>query len=278
MTKAIVRAGLGIGALENDFGAPGDDKIVVQTGLPERYLTGDTPMIKDVLEGTHNFALRVGKGEWKLFRDFTININDIGVMSQPKGTLFSVCIEKNGEFHPDAQKYLTSSIIVFDPGFGTLDLFPIRAGVVGKGETNDRLGMMRVFQETSKLIKENFSVDVPVPEMQKYLNTGKVRYSDRKTFKSKDYEFDKLLAMANNKICDEAIAWLTSVVTLTDYNYMIITGGTGAAWDYKIREKFKDFTTLQLIAGNQNDELPLIYSNVRGYYLWRFNKLGRTNS
>ena len=272
MFPVLIRTGLGLAMMENQFGRPGDSRIVVQSGLPERYMS-DEPDLRDSISGKHNFALKVGGGQWQ---EFKVNISgkDIYVMSQPKGTLFSVCIEKNGQFHPDAQKYLTSSILVFDPGFGTLDLFPIKSGVVGKGETNQILGMKRVLQETVKLINEDYNVEVQVPEMQKYLATGTVKFYDRKTYNSKEYAFDQLLAKANEMVCSEAINWLTSAVNLVDFNYMIITGGTGAAWNDMIRDKFKNLTTLKLISGNQNDDLPLIYSNVRGYYLYRYNKLG----
>ncbi len=277
MFPVLVRTGLGLGLMSNQFGAPDkDDVITIQTGLPANYMN-DEPDLKDAIAGKHRFALCIGScSDWKIFEVEIMNEN-IHVMSQPKGALFSVCIDKNGQFHPDASKYLSSSLIVFDPGFGTLDLFPIKSGVVGKGETNQVLGMRRVLSETAKSIQENFGVEVLVPEMQKYLATGKIPYVNRKKMESKEYEFDKLLAAASDKVCDEAIDWMSSAVNLIDFNYMIIAGGTGAAWEQKIREKFKNFSTLTLINGNQNDDLSFIYSNVRGYYLYRFNKLGRAD-
>jgi plasmid segregation protein ParM len=275
MYHVISEVGLGLGLIGNQYGERGNDKIVVQTGLPEKYM-GDEYDLKDSLAGNHDFALRIGSGDWIKF-SFTIGKDDIYVMSQPKGTLFSICIDRNGRFHPDAANYLSSNILVFDPGFGTLDLFPIMSGVVGHGETYPDLGMKRVLQETAKLIKENYNVDIPVPAMQKYLETGTVRYVNKKTFQAKEYPFGKLLSDASSKVCDEAINRMMSAVSLIDYNYLIVTGGTGAAWLHHIQDKFKDFSTLKILSGNQNDELAFIYSNVRGYYLYRYNKLGRKN-
>ena len=273
MFYVIMEAGLGIAMHENAYGSPGNSKIVVQTGLPERYMA-DEPYLKDVIAGPHNFALKIGSGDWIVFR-FTISKDDVYVMSQPKGTLFSVCIGKDGKFHPDADKYLSSSVLIFDPGFGTFDIFPIMSGVVKEGETFTDLGMKRIFQETSKLIQENFNVDVPVPAMQKPLETGIVRYVDPKEFRSDEYDFTSLLVQANEKICKEAISRMAASFKLIDYNYLIVTGGTGAAWFDIIKEKFKNFSTLKILQGNQNDDLPFIYSNVRGYYLYRFNILGK---
>ena len=68
---------------------------------------------------------------------------------------------------------------------------------------------------------------------------------------------------------------MSSALNLIDYDYLIITGGTGAAWLDQIRDKFKTMNTLTIINGNQNDNLPFIYNNVRGYYLYRYMKLKR---
>lgn len=229
MFRVIAETGLGIGLMGNSEGTPASsDRIVVQTGLPEQYM-GDKEALTDFLAGEHSFSIKIAGKDWEDFH-FSISSNDIDVMSQPKGTLFSVCINKDGHFHPDARKYLSSSVIVFDAGFGTLDLFPIRSGAVGKGETYSDLGMKRVLQETSRGIREEFHVDIPVPAMQKYLATGKIRYMDRKNFKSKEYEFGDILSTASSHVCEEAIMRTADVLDLLDYNYMIITGGTGAAW------------------------------------------------
>jgi molybdopterin biosynthesis enzyme len=62
---------------------------------------------------------------------------------------------------------------------------------------------------------------------------------------------------------------------LYEYDYLIITGGTSAAWANRIRETLKDMETLKIINGNCNDNIPLIFANVRGYYLYRMTKLSQ---
>lgn len=271
MFKVIAETGLGLGMVSNEFGSPEHDKIVIQTGLPEKYMD-DAEDLKEFLSGTHHFAIQIGNGPWQSF-NLNISEEDVYIMSQPKGTLFSICTKSDGSFHPDAAKYLSSSIIVFDAGFGTLDIFPISSGTVGHGETFSDLGMKRILQETQKEIKSVYNADIPVPTMQKHLETGKVRTIDKRKFKSREYSFGDILETANAKICDEAINRTAGALNLLDYNYLIVTGGTGAAWYDHITEKFKDFDTLTIIKGNQNDELPFVYANVRGYYFYRFNKL-----
>lgn len=271
MFKAIVSAGIGIGLLPNKTGAPIGEKIVIQTGLPERYMS-DEADLKDVIAASKHFAIQIGSQPWQ---EFTVSIeeNDIFVMSQPKGTLFSICINKEGRFHQDTQKYLTTSGLIFDPGFGTLDIFSINSGVVGNGETFANLGMKRVLQETALAIKDVYGIEVPVPTMQKNLETGTVIYVDKKKFISREYDFSELLKTACEKVCNEAIDKMSEIFDLSTYNYLVVTGGTSEAWYPIIKERLKGLSTLDIILGNQNDSLPLIYSNVRGYFFYRYNKL-----
>ena len=62
---------------------------------------------------------------------------------------------------------------------------------------------------------------------------------------------------------------------MTEFQYIVITGGTGAAWKRYFEDTFQGLKTTTLLYGNQNDGLPFVYSNVRGYYLYRYNMLGR---
>ncbi|MBP3781722.1 MAG: ParM/StbA family protein [Butyrivibrio sp.] len=277
MFNVVAASSLGVTMYNNSLGHPSTDRIIIQTGLPESYLQEDAPVLRDALAKEYNFSLKIGDAPWKDFR-FKVNSDDIYVMSQPKGSLFSVCIKNDGTFHEDVNKYLSSNAIIFDPGFGTFDIFIINNGAVVKGETAQNLGMRRVFHDTSLIIKDKYGISIPVPAMQKYLDTGTVRSIDRKTLESKEYPFGNYLYDASDKICDEAIARMFKAIggieKIIDYNYLIVTGGTGDAWFKTISEKLKNVSTLKIIPANQNDTtLPLLYSNARGYYYYRLNKL-----
>lgn len=272
--KVITDVGLAMSLTSNKVRSlETNDRIVLQTGLPERYLT-DTGELTDSLKGQHQFSLKVGRKPWQRF-SFYINEQDIYVMSQPKGTLYSVCMDKDGKPDPNARIYLQSSGLVFDPGFSTLDIFPIVNGAVGKGETFADLGMKRVLEDTAAKIYEKYHEMLTVPQLQKALADGVVRHADMRTFTSTEYDFSSILEEVSHNVCDEAITRLASALPLSEYNYMIVTGGTGAAWFQQIEDKFKAFSTLKILKGNENDGLPLVYSNCRGYYLYRQGKLRR---
>ncbi len=271
MFNVISNVGLGVGMRGNMYGEPKNCRHVVQTGLPERYM-GDEGLLRESLSGPHAFALKVGDRDWETF-SFDLDARDIYVISQPRGTLFSVIIDNAGEFIPEAKSIMDSSVLILDPGFGTCDIFSIREGTVDHGETFSDLGMKRVLQETSKLIRENYGVDIPVPAMQKNLETGMVRKFDKRALTTKDYPFDNLLNTACDKVCEEALLRMASSFNLSEFDHIIITGGTGAAWYRRLEERLKGMSDLNIIKGNQNDTLDFIYSNVRGYYFYRFNKL-----
>ena len=278
--QVITKVGLGIACMGGPNGEVGDKPVLVQTGLPEKYLKSGKDGIIETIAGHHDFRIKIGERPWAHFI-FDIREDNKFVRSQPMGTLFSACMESNGSFRADGNKLLSSSCIVFDPGFGTLDIFPIIKGVVKHGETFEDLGMKRVLQETSDMIFEKYHVEIPVAAMQKYLATGTIIVSklDRKKaeLSSKEEPFGDILAEANSKICEEAIARTLNAIDIFEYNNFILTGGTGAAWRDMILNKFKNLSTLRIIDGNANDNLAFVYSNVRGYYLSRYARLLKDN-
>ena len=132
--------------------------------------------------------------------------------------------------------------------------------------------MKRILQETSALIRDHYKVSISVPAMQTALETGTVRKFDKKQFKTSEYEFGELLNQAVYKVAEEALHRMANAINIADYNYLIVTGGTGAAWSDYIKKQLS--SSLTVVSGNKTDpSLDQIYSNVRGYYLYRYNKL-----
>lgn len=276
MFKVIVRVGMGMGMLSNEFGSLSGRKIMLQTGLPPAYLRSDTGLLKEAMSGNHKFSIKTGNKNWTSF-DFTLPIDNISVMPQPMGTLLSIATDNNGKQIAEASKYFKSSVLIFDPGFGTLDVFNMRNRLIESFETFDNLGMKRVLEETTNQILEKHNQEISIPEMQRYLSTGNIKCRDRKTRSTCMVPFGELLDAANKKTCYEALAKIDNIYNgLYDHDYLVITGGTGAAWNDIIRDYYKDMKTLKIIAGNQNDSIPYIFSNVRGYYMYLISRLKKS--
>ena len=273
--KVISRVGMGIGMLTNQYDTPNGKKLVVQTGLPPAYLKTDTPYLKEALAGHHNFSIKIGNKSW-VSLEYDLDEDSIFVMPQPMGTLLSISTDNSGKTIPEAAKYFKSSMLIFDPGFGTLDVFNIRNKMIESTETFDNLGMKRVMQETSNMILDKFHQEVPVPAMQKLLTTGEVKCFNRKERKTTMNDFSDLLEKASEKVCYEALQKVDNIYNnLIDHDYLVVTGGTGDAWKAMITEYYSGMDSLKIISGNQNDMLPTIFSNVRGYYLYIVNKMKR---
>ena len=273
MFKTISSVGLALGRTENEFSSPKGKQMCIQTGLPPKYIKSDSKELKKALAGVYNFELKIGKNPFVKY-NFGISENDINIMPQPMGTLFSVAINNFGDQTKDSKSLFGSNVLIMDAGFGTLDIFSIKNGLISDSETFDTLGMKRVMKETTEKIFDNYGKEIPVPAIQRYLETNKIPCFDPDTMSSNVKPFDDLLDKSNKMVCMEAINKLKNTYNnLIDIDYLIVTGGTGAAWSSIIKDYFKNMHTLTIINGNKNDEIPYIFANVRGYYMYRYNKL-----
>lgn len=275
MFKVLARTGLGVACIFDRKEKYKERKICLETGLPPRYITKgayDVEAMTELLSGTHKFALQIGQKEPVRF-ELTIGTDMIHIMPQPMGTLFSAAVGSNHAMLPIAQSLLNKNVLIFDGGFGTLDLYPIKSHVIQPSETYDNLGMKRVLEETADVIREKFHKDISVPAMQKYLKKGAFRWFEQKSFTTKDEPLADILEICSNRICDEALEKTFQVYHVYEYDYLIITGGTGAAWFDRIKEKLKNMSTLTVMSGSQSDNLPAVFSNVRGYYMFRYGDL-----
>ena len=273
MFTVLARTGLGLDMMDNEFGDPKDKALFLQTGLPPAYLKSDVRDLKEVLCGHHVFDLRVGGSAWKHF-DFELSEDSIRVMAQPMGSLLSAALSNDAKMIPESAKYFNSNVMVFDAGFGTVDIYSVKNRNVESSESYDDLGMKAVLMTTADKIFEKYGVEVPVHAMQKCLREGYVKSFDRKTMRTRNEDFSDILEEATKKVCMDAIERLKqSYNFLLDYDYLLITGGTGAAWQEIISNHFSGMESLHIITGNQNDALSHIFSNVRGYYYYQAGKL-----
>ncbi len=277
MFLVIARTGLAVGMTKNSFGSPEGKKLVVQTGLPPAYIKTDAPLLREVLAGTHKFDLKVGNEDWQTF-SFALAPSDIFIMEQPMGTLISISTNSDGTNAKEAQKYFSSRLLIGDAGFGTFDIFNVANQVITDTQTFDHLGMKAVLQRTADEIYTQYGTELQVPAMQKNLATGTFKKFDRKTMKTEQIQFAGILEKQSKAVCMEAVEQIKNIYNnLLDHDYLVVTGGTGEAWMNYIREHFQ-YMDMQIIAGNQNDDLPFTFSNVRGYYMYLQKRLRKMES
>lgn len=268
MFLVLARTGLALGMMKNGHGNPNGKRLVLQTGLPPAYLKQDAPLLKEALSGDHDFEVRVGNGPWMHF-GFTLTEDNIRIMSQPMGSLLSAAMDNECRQTPEAKDYFTKNVLIVDGGFGTVDVFSIKRRTMEPAQSFDNLGMKAVFEDASSEIYKKYGVDIPVHAFQRALRDGFITRFNRKTRSTEELPFDDILKASNEKICKEMLEKIDTMYdNLIDYNYLLITGGTGAAWEDIIREYYQGMKNLTVISGEQNDRLSPIFNNVRGYYLY----------
>ena len=269
MFRIVTLTGIGIGLRKNNYGNPKDKTIMIQTGLPPAYLSSDAQDLKEVIGGHHCFALKIGKRNWYEF-DFNVDMSNIKCMAQPMGSLLSASMKNNATLIPESKNYLSKKVIVFDAGFGTVDFFSVTSKVIDGSESHNDCGMKAVFAEVSKELQRRYNIELQVHAMQNTLHNGYAQQFDRRNMKSNNIDISEILMKCSQKVCMRAIAALKdSYNFLIDYDYLLVTGGTGAAWYDIICDHFAGMSNLKIITGTQNDDLSHIYSNVRGYFLYQ---------
>jgi len=270
--KAITSAGLAIGLLETT----GGNDIYLSTGLPSSYKSEDEAELKAALAKKYDISIKIGNDPYRTFR-FALDDEHISVIEQPQGTLFATAFDKNGELLPDGKKILSSNSLICDIGFGTEDIFAIRGGVrVGEPLSYTDTGMRAVFEATIKeLQKINAQASYKIFEFQKFLEKGVATYFDRATTASKEIPFEEMLYKNNAELCKKSINRLMEEFdNLMDYENLIITGGTGESRFEQIEEMLSGLSHLKVLRGNQNDDsLPFVFSNARGYYMYQYLQL-----
>lgn len=274
--KAIMTTGLGLGLMDTDITE--DTIIYLQTGLPSAYVKSDAKKLRSVLATDYDFTLRIGN-ETKRFT-FTLTENNIGIMEQPRGTLANTVYDALGKLIPERKSILNSNTLIYDIGFGTEDLFSILSGAnikdsTTKNKTYKDTAMKSVFEAVCNEINEKYDTEFKVFELQKYLKTGKVPIIDREnilnggTVNTIEVELAPLIEKHNRALNEKSIKRLLEEYDfLLDYNYFVVSGGTGEGRFEYIKEMLKGLTHLTVLLGNDSDKtISAIFSNVRGYYM-----------
>ena len=247
-------------------------KLSIQTGLPSQYIKRDRADLIAAFSGRHHFSLKVGGEKEKTF-DITIEKSQIDVMEQPMGTLMSVAMGNDHSFTPQASGFFNKNAIIFDGGHGTLDLFFIKNHTVQQRLTYPNYSMHQLLAKTRAAIEEEHGTEISPIAMQKCLEQGCFFKSTK--FSSESISFEDLLLEQSEAMCKEAMESIASDYPLYDFNYFIVTGGTGAAWFLQIKD-LKNLEGLEVIPGNQNDPtLAFDFANARGYFMRLYGSIVR---
>lgn len=251
-----------LGITENFSGAL---PMKIQTGLPPAFVKQDSRMLRKAFSGPMNFTMKIGNGTVRKYH-VDLKEDDIGVMAQPIGTLYSVITDIDGKRTPGWQLYFTENTIIFDGGFGTLDVYPIISRQTGTTYSYREYGMHEVLSRVSQSIYDKFGYDIPVNHILPKLKPGSLTIVNDETLTDQTVSLAPYIDAASQGVCKEALDKLLVICKpIGDYRHLIVTGGTGEAWYPYIQERFKNLNSLKIKLGNP-EGMSTIYANARGYY------------
>ena len=275
----LARTAVAIGLMNNEERPnQGQLRPFVQTGLPAADLKADAPTIKAAFSQPGTYEIKIGSGKWLQFEN-TLKSSDINVTSQPAGTLNSILFDDNGEPRKQARQIMEKNIIIADIGFGTFDPY----GVVNREkvleESINNLGMKRVLEVASEYIYKEFNMDIKIPQMRKCMKDGYFKIVDIQQMTSKKIPLDNYIERACKEVATQAATKLYEMAGyFQDYDILVVTGGTGAAWFDYFKEALAGMEDLEIIPGNDGNELPIYYANARGYYMSAYRRLRKAGN
>lgn len=263
--KIVFETALGLACWNEDLYNADPSSFYIETGLPPSYMS-DEPYIRAAMCGEHKFTLTKGS----VTKDFNITLNDdqIGVMSQPMGTLNSLLFNDDGSYSSIAADLMSTNVTLLDGGFGTFDKFFIKERQLEFQDSDGKLGMKRILEELRLMIRREYGINISIPAMQKVLRSGKFTVNDMITMTAKEVDVTPYFEKANQKVAAEAFDSMKEYAF--GVKYFIMTGGIGEAWLPIFKEKLTDLP-VKVLLGNATTTLPTVLSNARGYYMKAVN-------
>ncbi len=233
----------------------------VQTGLPPEFILQDSEALMNKFVGEHRYSVKIGKRPW-LNVKINLENRDVHICKQPFGTLMASVISEAGVMTNPA--LLKKNVLILDAGFHTTDTYYfIQGAKEGASLTWENYSMQEVYQRTCNNILDASGnrADVSVYNLEKAFDSGIIHYGPKK----EPYDFKKDFYSNLRAVCYELLQELNAAYdNMINVDIVLLTGGTGAAWERSIRDFYKDTKALDIILAGEGREASR--ANVRGYY------------
>ena len=275
IAKAIELTGL--------YGEDLDIRLIV--ALPHAVRNKYASTVTGLLAGDQRFFMTFDNESEKEFR-FTIHEQNVMTVSQTIAAILGETSDDNGFIDESKFKYLANGpTLVIDGGYYTMGLVPVsRGGSVDddRAESNTNYAMKNVNLGVAKEIADA-RPDIKHYAVEYLLSQGEtsVRYMDKDQGKVVNIDLSAIREKKLQSVCSNLIRYLNKQYdNLIDFRYILVTGGTGAAFFNQLLDYYKGtglmadehmLLTRPVIAGK---ELPLEFAVVVGAYKGLWGKLG----
>ncbi|WP_294373592.1 ParM/StbA family protein [uncultured Clostridium sp.] len=215
--------------------------IYIMVALPHSIRDNYSTQVRSILAGNHNYYLRIGKEEEKEY-EFSIDENNIFTVSQTIASILGETSDDEGNIDEDKFYYLSDGpTLVIDGGFYTIGEVAVdRGGSIDEEKTfsDTSHAMKNINKEISKELEEQRpDIKYYVIEYLMSKNNGKIKY-----LKDGKAEIIDLNELKKFKIKDMSSKFIESLNkkynNLLDFNYVLVTGGTGASYYEYLKEYY----------------------------------------
>lgn len=277
IAKAIDLTGL--------YNEQADLDIHLIVALPHSVRNKYAPTVAGLVSGAQRFYMTFDDGEEKEYR-FNIVEQNVLTVSQTIAAILGETSDDNGYIDESKYHYLANGpTLVVDGGYYTMGLVPVsRGGSVDDehAESNTNYAMKNVNLGVAKEIADT-RPDIKHYSVEYLLSQGEseIRYMDKGQNKVVSIDLSIIREKKLQNVCNNFIRYLNKKYNdLIDFRYVLVTGGTGAAFFSQLLAYYKGTSVMDedhmllthpVLSGN---ELPIEFSVVTGAYKGLRGKLG----
>lgn len=262
----LLRTGIYLGLCNENFDySLKGKKIRISTGLPEEDVERDSSRLRKIIAGHHHFQISIGGREFKKV-NFDIDENDIEILSQPLGTIYSMAFDLKGNI-PREDLIVEKNVLVLDGGMYTFDTYLSNRADQGISKTWEEFAMYEVYTKVRDIIKEKTGRFINEFDIEKYMaderHPGDIRYEGKQRYYFGDNYLQTLKYMA-----EKLVKKLNRTYdNFNDIDTVIVTGGTGKAY-YPYLKQLISVDELMLAERNDADlgKFDAVFSNVVGFF------------
>lgn len=260
-----------------------DIRLIV--ALPHSVRNKYAPTVAGLISGAQRFYMTFDDGEEKEYR-FNVLEQNVLTVSQTIAAILGETSDDNGYIDESKYHYLANGpTLVVDGGYYTMGLVPVsRGGSVDDdhAESNTNYAMKNVNLGVAKEIADT-RPDIKHYSVEYLLSQGEseIRYMDKGQNKVVSIDLSAIREKKLQNVCNNFIRYLNKKYNdLIDFRYVLVTGGTGAAFFSQLLAYYKGtgvmdeahmLLTHPVLSGN---ELPIEFSVVTGAYKGLRGKLG----
>lgn len=261
-----------------------DIRLIV--ALPHSVRNKYASTVTGMVTGEQRFYMTFD-GEQEKEYHFNIDEANVLTVSQTIAAILGETSDDNGFINEAKYCYLANGpTLVIDGGYYTMGLVPVsRGGSVDddRAESNTNYAMKNVNLGVAKEIASS-RPDIKHYAIEYLLSQGEneIRYMDKSHGKVVSIDLSAIRTKKFQQVCSNFIRYLNKKYdNLIDFRYILVTGGTGAAFFDQMLDYYKGIglmddehmlLTKPMVAGK---ELPIEFAVVVGAYKGLRGKLGR---